>query len=349
MSCNEPVSRRIKVQIIFTIPFLLFHYAPLAAQDVHFSQLHTVPLFLNPAYTGSGDEDFRVFNLYRNQWNRIDVPYNTFQFAADVKVNIYGRQFGLGGVIIHDESSSVYLTVNRFHLSISHAFYFQNHRLLIALQPGLAVKNYNADRIRFGSQFDQDSETFDPALPSNENFLSNNLRYFDLNAGVLWQSRIRNLKPGAGIAVSHINRPVESFYTSNDSLRVPLKTALAGNLYIPFLRHYSLDPQVLYTRSGSSSEFVFGMVGSYYPVTAQSSVKRIFLLSHYRVDPLQTLDALILGAGLQVNALEFCVSYDINVSPLRKASRYQGGFEISIVYRGITHSRTSNAEPCIML
>jgi type IX secretion system PorP/SprF family membrane protein len=349
MNFNKPRYRRLKVLIKFSFVFLFVFNLKLTAQDIHFSQLHAVPLHINAANTGSGEADFRLFNLFRNQWRKIDVPYNTFQFAADSKFRLYKRQFGIGGILIHDESSSSYLTANKLYLSLSHAFYYGRSRFVAGLQPGFVIKQFDSRRITFGSQFNPDSETFDPALPDNENNLNNKLDYFDLNAGVLWQTRLKGMKPGLGFAMSHINRPVESFHAQNDSTRLPVKYMVSGQIYIPLLKRLSLEPQFIYTSARQANDLVFGLLGAYYPDAGVSPVKRIYGLSHYRVNPARTLDALILGLGLQYLDFDVCVSYDLNVSSLRQASRYQGAFEISVVYIRNRNSVKSAAQPCIML
>ncbi|MGH2644794.1 MAG: type IX secretion system membrane protein PorP/SprF, partial [Chitinophagaceae bacterium] len=43
-------------------------------------------------------------------------------------------------------------------------------------------------------------------------------------------------------------------------------------------------------------------------------------------------DAINPYVGMEVNNLHIGLSYDINVSTLRPASNYRGGFELSLIY-----------------
>lgn len=349
MSFNGARTRRLKVQIIFSIFLAAGLVCPLAAQDIHFSQFHITQLYFNPASTGMNGADFRLVNLYRNQWRQLGVPYNTLFLAAEKRSRFVGRDLGLGAMIIHDESSSLYLTSDKFYISLSHAFYYRRHRIVAGLQPGYVRKHYNSDRLTFAAQFDPSNSEFNSGLPSNENFLEQDLQYFDLNAGILWQARIQELKPSAGFSVHHVNRPVESFYGNNDSLRLPVKFAVNAAIEIPVRDRISLTPGFVYTHTQSASEFMLGVLGTYFPENQNIPVKRIFAISNYRIHPFRTLDALILGGGLQFNQFQMLFSYDMNVSSLRRATHLRGGFEISIVYLRLSRSTSDTPEPCFML
>ena len=73
--------------IIIAIASSIILHLNLYAQDIHFSQLHSVPVFLNPANTGILNHDFRVCNNYRNQWSKIDFPYHTYYLSVDGSVS----------------------------------------------------------------------------------------------------------------------------------------------------------------------------------------------------------------------------------------------------------------------
>ena len=46
----------------------------------------------------------------------------------------------------------------------------------------------------------------------------------------------------------------------------------------------------------------------------------------------RSTDAIWALVGVDYNQLQFNVSYDINLSALNKASRYNGGIEMSVIY-----------------
>jgi len=58
---------------------------------------------------------------------------------------------------------------------------------------------------------------------------------------------------------------------------------------------------------------------------------------------------LMIGGGLRILKFDLCISYDLNISTLRKASNFYGAFEISLIYRSL-HSRSNEIfKPCYML
>ena len=339
---------RLNVGIILFVN-LIFLSVYSVAQDVHFSQLHTVPMLLNPAATGVMESELRLTDNYRNQWKQLDFPFVTNFLSADGKMKIMGQHFGIGGYYLHDESSNLYLTADKFYLSLSHSTYFRNNQLVIGIQPGWVLKSLDSRSISFGTQFNPDQEGFDPNLPSGETLLEDDMNYFDMNFGILWRSKINRLFPTAGISINHINRPVESFYNRNDSTHLPMKFSVHGSLSIPIGEKYRILPLLLYASTAGSIEFLGGIIASYYPNIPNLAVNKLFGLTEFRMDPFQTADALILGGGLGYAAFDLCISYDITVSLLSQASRFQRAFEISIVYNLYRQKKVTETEPCFML
>jgi len=338
----------LKIRIILFVNLFIL---PLhsEAQDIHFSQVHTVPQLVNPAATGIMESTMRLSDTYRNQWRQLDFPYVTNYLSADGKMKFLGRPLGIGAFFLHDESSSLYLTADKIYLSMSHSLYFRNNQFAIGVQPGWVLKSIDSRQISFGSQFDPDRETYDPDLPSGEALLEDKMNYFDMNIGFLWRAKINRLFPGAGISVQHINRPVESFYNRNDSSKLPAKVSIHGSISIPIGDKYRLLPLFLYSSTSGSTEFLGGLMASYHPDIPILAVNKLFGMAEFRMDPFQTFDAVIIGAGVGYAAFDLCVSYDFTVSSLRKASNFQRAFEISLVYILNRQKSGRETEPCFML
>ena len=102
--------------IIIVIVSLFFLRNSIYAQDIHFSQLLSTPVITNPANTGMSGEDMRIAINYRNQWAKVGTPYETFSASLDRKLAMLNQSFGIGGVILHDQSSSFNLSANTLGL-----------------------------------------------------------------------------------------------------------------------------------------------------------------------------------------------------------------------------------------
>jgi type IX secretion system PorP/SprF family membrane protein len=331
--------------IIFVIAFSIFFKNNIVAQDVHFSQFLTTPIYLNPANTGTADEDTRFANNYRNQWSNIDVPFNTLYCSLDKKLSLFNQLFGIGGFIIHDQSSSYYLSTDKFVLSFSYSLFYKNNQFVIGIQPGLVNMYYNKG-ITFGSQFDPSSGSFNGNLPSGENNLNNKIYYFDLNTGFLWKTHIRTVIPVVGFSIGNLNRPVESFSTGSLGTRLPFKYIFHGQATIPINTKYDIVPCSMFGYTQGAREFLGGAVEGYYPQNFFMPVKKIYIINMFRVNPFLNVDALIIGAGMRFLKLDIAITHDINVSWLHNATNYNGAFEISLIYAGDANKAKNIVEPC---
>jgi type IX secretion system PorP/SprF family membrane protein len=334
---------------IFIITCFFFLSLCLKAQDIHFSQVHTVPQLLNPANTGVMEPRMRFTNNYRSQWHQLGYPFISNYLSFESKVGVLNRPLGIGAFLLHDQSSNVYLRADKLYFSVNHSSYFRNHQIAFGVQPGMVIKSLDKSSTTFGSQFDPGSEIYDPNLPSGEGQLKEGLRYFDLNIGVLWRAKIKNKFHSAGFSISHINKPLESFYKGGANPRLAMKYTLHGGLNVPMGDRYSINPLYMYSISNGTGEFIGGATGSYYPMNNNMPVDRLYALLQFRANPPENIDAVIFGAGLRFLSFDFFISYDITVSALRKASNTQGAFEISIIYNLTRQKIATDNEPCFML
>jgi type IX secretion system PorP/SprF family membrane protein len=325
---------------------LLLQETNLQAQDIHFSQFYATPLLTNPASTGMSGEELRVSNIYRNQWAKIGIPFETFGTSVDKKLIIAGHPFGLGGLVLHDQSSSFNLSANEFMISISYSKIIRNNEITFGLQPGYVLKSFNLKGMTFGSQFNYASEFFDATLPSFEDGLSDRLSYFDLNAGLIWRTMVRNVMPAAGISVSHINKPLQKFSTSSVGTRLPMKINVSGGIMIPVNDRIDVNPCMIYSSTSGTNEFLLGGTGEYSLAGSGTLVHKVFAVAMFRANPVRNVDAFILGGGAELLNFNLGFTYDLNISPLSRVTNFNGAFEISLIYLGKGHTRNNTILPC---
>ena len=99
-----------------------------------------------------------------------------------------------------------------------------------------------------------------------------------------------------------------------------------NSYFVSFYRANSklvLNPSLLYSRQGKSTEFLFGSGINYRMNNNTSLISQLF----YRWN-----DAVIPAFGINYNSFTLVVNYDINHSDLNVASNYKGGFEFSLTY-----------------
>jgi type IX secretion system PorP/SprF family membrane protein len=336
-------------KIILAVIVLFVQGMHLQAQDIHFSQFYAAPLLTNPANTGMSGEDMRIANIYRNQWANIGVPYETFITSVDKKLNISGQSFGIGGFIIHDQSSSFKLTANEFMISVSYSRIINNQQFTIGLQPGYVLKSFNLTGLTFSSQFDPTNQLFDATLPSLESGLDDRLSYFDLNAGIFWRTLIRNIMPSAGISISHLNTPLQRFTTAATGTRLPMKLNFNGEVIVPVNTRIDLKPILIYSYTPGANEFLLGSTGYFSMSGSNIPVTKLYAVTMFRLNPMRDIDALIFGGGAEFLKFNMGITYDFNISPLHRATNFNGAFEVSLIYTGKNHAQNNTSQPCYIL
>jgi len=321
----------------------------LMAQDLHFSQFFAAPLLTNPANTGMAGDNLRFSNIYRNQWSKIGVPFQTISTSLDKKFILFGQPIGIGGTVIHDQSASYNLSANEFLVSFSYSRIFNNQQISFGLQSGLVYKSYDLQGLTFGSQFDQSNQIFNSSLPTQENGLVDHLNYLDLNVGFMWQTKLQNIIPTAGISVSHINMPLEKFSTSTTGSRLPMRITFNSQVIVPVTGTIYAVPTLLYSYMPGATEFLLGGTGNYSLPKSNILIKELYALAMVRSNPVRNVDALILGGGISFATFNLGLTYDLNISPLHTVTNFNGAFEISLVYSGKKNIQKGAYLPCFIV
>ena len=330
---------------MLTIIFLFTLIRNLSSQDIHFSQFNKIPLFTNPANTGILNKDFRVGANYRNQWRTVDRPFETYNFAFDMNRKLFGDFIGTGAYIIHDLSGSKGLTVDNLFLSLGYFKFIGKHQFSIGIQPGFVFKSFD-DHLVFDDQYDPVTGTFDPNLPGSENQLLDNTSYYDMNIGFLWRSKLGKYFPSVGISFYHITNPKESFISLTSRKKIPARLNISGSIAIPLTSKVDVIPSLNYSRLQGSDEFLAGTELSLFRDNRLKAVNGFTGFFYFRSNLIHNIDALIVGGSVDILGFNAALSYDLNVSTLRKASKYYGAFEISLYYEGLFFNSKSPDEPC---
>src|SRR6185436_5316950 len=218
-----------KKNIIFIIACSLCLASCAFAQDLHFSQFMNSPLSTNPANTGFLPEgDYRMGVNYRNQWASImTIPYKTMSAFGDAQI-LQNRNdngwMGIGGLILRDVAGTGNLTSTKIYGSVAyHQMLNLGSLLSLGFNVGWANKQINVSNLKFPDQFD--GHFFDGHLPTSAVLDYTNINYLDIQAGVNYAYfPADNIYLNAGISSFHLNRPRESFFSSQPGVdnRIPM-------------------------------------------------------------------------------------------------------------------------------
>lgn len=309
---------------------LLLSTVLVKSQDIHFSLYDYSPLSLNAAETGIFDGDWRATGNYRQQWKSIGQPFQTIAAAYDQQIYALPGNFSAGLIVINDQSGVINLTNNRVYLSLGFAHKTPLWTLSAGIQPGFALKNYTLDGTSFPEQYNPNIGMFDPALPLSETRLSNQTNYFDLNAGLVAERKLKSGSLKAGFSVQHINAPNVSFFDNKDKL------AQRFNSYIKWNHNFDSDvfirPMILVSTLFKAQEVVFGGDIGLYVSESPSGVRELSLGIDLRNGFNRNADAYIASIGLMINNIKAALAYDVNYSNLDQATNNRGAIEISLIY-----------------
>lgn len=324
--------------------FSLLFSANLFSQDVHFSMYNMSPLVLNPASTGAFLGSIRVGGIYRDQWRSVFNNGNQFStpsFYADAPIiNGFGKQdwIGVGVMMYSDRAGLGQLTTNSFMFSASY------HRALdrkaknvltLGLQGGMVARSIDlaSEDLMFEDEFVLGGGTgsfgsgADRPNIATEDVSTN---YFDLSAGLLFTSRLSKTNYfNLGFAMHHLTTPnyglLNPSQGSNSGPQLPLRFTGHGMFHADIGDNWLFEPMAYYVRVGPASEVAAQAWGGLYLDEEKEKAIR-FGLGYRLADAGEVL------LGFDYKTLKVGVSYDVNVSSLREATNYRGGFEIGAAY-----------------
>ncbi|MGB1002910.1 MAG: PorP/SprF family type IX secretion system membrane protein [Salibacteraceae bacterium] len=290
-------------------------------QDIHFSQFNQAPLRLNPALTGQFNGSYRVAGIFRSQWRSITVPYSTVSFSGDAH-NFLGKN-GLGAGIdfFYDKAGDGNLGTINFNLDGSYTVRVGNsnkNHLSAGIQIGWARRQIDPTNLVFNNQNDGGNslETFETGKS-----------YANISTGLVWNTKFEKRKIlELGMAFHNLTQPNVNFYTDSD-YKLPIRLSFHGKYQFKINSKIDLVPSVLTMFQGPHQQITPGISGKYILDSRSHHYRAVYLGLWTR-----TGDAGFISMGMDWNTLNVGISYDVTYSNLQVASRYRGGFEISLIY-----------------
>ena len=289
--------------------FLCFLNATLVhAQDPTFSQFYANPIYLNPTLAGTADGNRVVVN-HRQQWRK-PISYITSAISIDGSFNT--TKTGWGFQLINDNKASGQLIESSFTTSLAHRIEMSKGKYIgLGIKIGAYQKRIDWSNLVFEDQIDKRNG---PVNSTNERFGKNKVVNAEAAAGVLYLSETII----AGIAVHHLNRPLEEFSAGSSQRLDPKYTAHVGG-FIDISTLYSeqfIYPNLIYERQG---KFEYINIGMYY------GVNNFTMGINYRLQ-----DAIIGLLGFTHKDFKFGYSYDVTIS--RVGNGQNNSHEISLSY-----------------
>ncbi len=302
-------------------------------QDPQFSQYYNAPLYLNPAFAGTGNNTRLVLN-HRIQWPSVGsvTPFTTTAASFDHYIESYNS--GVGLLLTRDRQGIGRLTSTDVSLLYSYQVDLNSKwSFRPGLQGTVVNRSVNYSNLVFVDQVNNNGLTGN----ATNDLLANQDRnkiYPDISAGVLFFSD----RIWLGGSIHHLNRPNQSF--ADTKIPVPWKSSIQGGLRIPFGNQFrkkgyetidverSISPSLNYKAQGKFSQLDAGVQMIYDP---------LMFGVWYRGIPLKVFEgfpsneSIIVLAGIHIQKFSIGYSYDVTISNL-SLSNSGGAHEISLIY-----------------
>ncbi len=313
----------------------------LNAQDIHFSQFFNSPLTLNPAQSGNFDGTYRAGLNYRSQWTSVDSPYKTFSVFYDhiFNVGLMPGDYVSAGLVMYNDvaGDAKYSNLTMMLNGAYHKALTSSSNLTLGVQAGMMQKKLDPTKLKFGDMFDGTGFSGTTADP----FSNANLKNLDINVGLQYATVITNtINAYAGGTVYHVTQPKEGFINVDERLKMRYSGNAGATIVLNELM--TLHPSVLYMNQAKASEFIIGSDIGYLLQTEKINAI-LYGGLFYRHK-----DAIIPYIGMDYKDFKLGLSYDVNISGLSEVSNGKGGYELSLIYKGlITTTPTTIIVPCI--
>jgi type IX secretion system PorP/SprF family membrane protein len=280
-------------------------------------------LNLNPGLIGSFRGDYRIVANQRSQWSSVTTPYSTYGLSFDAK-SIFNSPMSTGLSVYQDKAGDSEFSTLQIALGGVYTMLLgdSSHGVSIGVQPAFTQRSINYNKLQFDNQYN--GSQYDASLGNGENFSNDGRSYFNLHGGIAWNYQIAQRKEvGAGIAMHNIVRPQQSFFSED----IPLHRRLTINANGLIAVSDKIDalPNLIWQKQHKFQEFIVGGQGKYH--LNNGNYKAVYAGIWYR-----NSDASYFSVGMDYGNFHVGVSYDLNMSSLKRASNYRGGFEFALIY-----------------
>ena len=318
-------------------------------QDPHFSQFFEAPLLRNPSLAGLFAGDVRFQAVYRNQWQSVTTPYQTGSINLEYKQPVgRGNDFITTGFqILYDRAGVTNFTTSNLYPALNYHKSLNDEKskyLSFGIMGGYVQRRIDRSKITTNNEYD--GSGYNPSLGDGETLTKFSYHYWDGSVGLSFNSSIAGSETDyyfVGAAYHHFNRPKNSFY-QNPPVELNPKLVFSGGVHLSVDEASAITLQSDFSKQGSYSEAIGGI--TYSRKIGDDYVNPMYTI-HFG-GYLRWKDAFIPVVQLDYNPFSIAFSYDVNISELKAASQYRGGFEVSFTYAGFLdrNNTTKNAVLC---
>lgn len=317
--------KRNYIYIVFLYITVLFaDTASIKAQDMHFTQFFSSPLYLNPAFAGA-NVCSRVSTAYRNQWPGVTKTYRSYLLSADHYLQSYN--LGVGLLFGNDVAGTGNLSTTIINPMVAYELKVNRKvSMRFGVQPGVGMKTINFNALLFGDQIARGGNVASLETPTQSR------TYFDIGAGALIYSK----RYWLGASAYHLTRPDVALMSNGDGI-LPIKYSLHGGAKYSFnpkernlYAQRSISPAFNYRGQREFDQLDIGLYFTQYIFNIGAWYRGIPVLKAYKPG-YSNNDAIALIIGLKTDRFNIGYSFDYTISKLTGITH--GAHEITLAYQ----------------
>jgi len=314
--------------VITVVVLSLFISLSGRAQDIHFSQFFATPLFTNPALTGHFQGTYRFTGVVRRQWSSISPqPFQTLGGGVELNAPFNLKNLGIDLQLGEDITGASALSTFQANLMLATRFWLGSAKdvsVSLGAHAGLSNQSIDYSKLQFDNQFN--GIRYYEGMPTGESFGVSRLSWKNLGAGVFIEKKFTSRKYiGVGYSVFNLLTPGQS-YMNNSGVTIDMRHNLHVMASFDIARKWDFLPGAQVMLQGPHAEVLAGGAFKYHLANSATEQRSVQMGIWGRPG-----DAGYLSAGMNRNNLFVGASYDFNLSTLRTASNYLGGWELTLI------------------
>lgn len=293
---------------------------------------------------GAHNGDLRVIANYRNQWRQINgAPLTTGMLQADKAFHYYSHEIDGGIMYARDQFSGFQTITNKIYLTGAYGYDWLSSHWRGGIQLGLVTNSTDLSAQTFPTQWDYPNGTFSQDFYNGEENIRASQMYVDVNIGASWKKKFNKFNLLAGVAIHHINRPKDTYFSQVFERR-KMRGAFHTEAEIKLNADWQLEPKIMWMLTARAQEYLFGSNVRF--STANNLIPFLYGGIFYRHGIKRTFDAVYPVFGVIYKEFDLGLSYDINLSPLSKGIKRVKTFEASLNYTVPTSKVKYKIIPC---
>ena len=231
----------------------------------------------------------RVTANYRNQWRQINgAPLTTGMIAFDKAFHYYSHEIDGGIFYARDQFSGFQTITNKIFLTGAYGYDWLGSHWRGGVQFGLVTNSTDLSTQTFPTQWDYPNGSFNQSIYNGEENIRASQMYLDVNMGATWSKKFSKFNLLAGLAVNHLNRPKDTYFSQVFERR-KMRGIFHTQAEVPLNEKYQLEPKIMWMWTGRAQEYLFGSNIRY--KTGNSVIPHVYAGLFYRHGIKRTFDA----------------------------------------------------------